>query len=231
MRNRIISRWMCRTLRRISICRLRYRRVTIRWPARLDNRSSISKKIRIIQVVINQISDIHLTWVDTVRQILRLQIRLLFFQQNAIPPISQTLPATPPPQQQSQAAQKTSPGTPTSTVDTAATPEKPQSNGTPELKTPTKTEGQQINHLSSSPVPSQVPQVKKYTLNAFNKNKPKNRSTITHYKIFLLNRFPHHRSRCLFLYRWQTQTQALGQQNLLPVLLVLGVLLGMSRSS
>ncbi|KAJ8921698.1 hypothetical protein NQ315_010608 [Exocentrus adspersus] len=90
--------------------------------------------------------------------------------QNAIPPISQTLPAT------SHSQQNTTNTLNTSTASSENPSEKPHSNGTPEVKSPPKTENQG-NHASSkdkspTPVPSQVPQISQAADKVVERSKP-----------------------------------------------------------
>lgn len=104
-----------------------------------------------------------------------IQLIFPYSQPNTIPPVSQTLPATSQIQSQQpqsiSSPQKTSvsPTITTSTPD-APPPEKPQSNGTSELKTPTKLEEQSNHVLPPSTLSSQITQVNKVIVNFLNEN-------------------------------------------------------------
>lgn len=82
----------------------------------------------------------------------------IIFQQNALPPVSQTLPATTQAQQPQAAA-----SAPAEAATASASPEKPQSNGTTEAKSPVKADAPPGNHVTppkeKTPAPPQVPQV------------------------------------------------------------------------
>ncbi|KAJ8934328.1 hypothetical protein NQ314_013368 [Rhamnusium bicolor] len=96
--------------------------------------------------------------------------------QNTLPPVSQTLPATSPPQQNS-SSQNSSNSSNSSTPTSEVSADKPQSNGTPEVKSPPKTDNQGIHVASTkdkppTPVPSQVPQVSQAIEKPAEKPKP-----------------------------------------------------------